>query len=79
MLCVTDILFKQFPDGFQASAIAETSYSNKDMCEFESSQKDESRAQSADSLKDCSKPRAFNGRNGKNNSNFYCLNSQQAS
>jgi len=35
---------------------------NIDMCEFESSLKDESRAQSVDSLKTHSKPRAFNGK-----------------
>jgi len=31
-----------------------------DMCEFESSQKDDSTAQSADSSKACRKPRVFN-------------------
>jgi len=30
------------------------------MCKFESSQKDESRGQSTDSLKACRKPRVFN-------------------
>jgi len=35
-------------------------YFNIDMCKFESSQKDESRAQSADSSKAYRKPRALN-------------------
>jgi len=39
----------------------ETSYLNTDKCKFESSQKDESRAQSPDSPKACSKARAFTG------------------
>jgi len=38
----------------------ELSYWNTDMCKFESSQKYESRAQSADSSKAFSKPRALN-------------------
>jgi len=38
----------------------ESSYLNTDVRTFESSQKEESRAQSADSSKACSKPRALN-------------------
>jgi len=38
----------------------ETSYLNANMYKFESLQKEESRAQSADSLKAYSKPRGFN-------------------
>ena len=38
---------------------AEYSYLNTDMYKFETSQKDESRAQSADSSKEYRKPRAF--------------------
>ena len=37
---------------------------NTDMCKFELSQKDESRAQSADSSKAYEKPRAFNRHDG---------------
>jgi len=37
----------------------EINYLNKNKCKFESSQKDESRAQSADSSNTCSKPRAL--------------------
>jgi len=37
----------------------ESSYLNTDMCRFESSQNDKSRAQSADSTKAYSKPRAI--------------------
>ena len=40
-------------------SLLESSYLNTDSCKFESSQKDESRAQSADSSKTYSKPRAF--------------------
>jgi len=38
----------------------ESSYLNTDICKFESPQKDESRSQSADSLKVYSKPWALN-------------------
>jgi len=38
---------------------AERSNLNRDMCKFERSQKDKSRAQSADSSKECRKPSAF--------------------
>jgi len=40
--------------------IAESTYVNVDMCKFESSQKDENRAQSTDSLKAYRKPSGFN-------------------
>ena len=42
------------------SPIVKSTYLNVDMCKFESSQKDESRAQSVDSSKACRKPRVFN-------------------
>jgi len=45
---------------FKLFTFVETSYLNTDMRKFESSQKEESRAQTADSSKACSKTRAFN-------------------
>jgi len=44
-----------------SSPCVESSYLYTDMCKFESSQKDESRAQSADSSKAYTQRRAFNG------------------
>jgi len=43
-----------------ASSVVESTYLKPDMHEFESSQKDESRAQLVDSSKVYRKPRAFN-------------------
>jgi len=45
-------------NGFNLVASEEISYLNADMCEFESSQRKESKAQPADSSEACSKPRA---------------------
>ena len=50
---------KKICNRFTSVAVVVTSYLNTGMCKFESSQK-ESRAHSADSSKDCSKPKAFN-------------------
>jgi len=44
---------------FNFVALVETSYLNTDMCKFETSQSEESTAQSADSSIACFKPRAF--------------------
>jgi len=54
------ILLNKFADGFKPVTFVESSYLDIDMCKFESSQKDESKAQSADSSKAFSKPRALN-------------------
>jgi len=51
---------KKISDKFKPAAFLETNYLNTDMCKFASSQKEKSRAHSADSSKVCSKPRAFN-------------------
>jgi len=56
-----DFVFKKFADGFKPVTFAESSSLNTDMCMFESSQSEESRAQSANSSKACSKPRACKG------------------
>jgi len=47
-------------DKFNCVIFEKTSYLNADMRKFESSQKDESRAQRAHSVKAYNKPRAFN-------------------
>ena len=46
--------------GFKPVVLVKNSYLDRDMCKFESSQKDESRAQSSDSSKAHSKSGAFN-------------------
>jgi len=56
------ISYYKFTDGYKLFTCLETSYLNTDMSKFESSQQDESRAQSADSSKAYSRPRAFNGK-----------------
>jgi len=48
-----------YANGLSSAAFVETSYLNTGMCRFESSQSEESRAQSPGSLKVCSKPRVF--------------------
>ena len=53
-----DFLFKFAIDSLLFSPV-EWSYLNTDICKFESPQKDESKAQSADSSKAYRKPRAF--------------------
>jgi len=50
-------------DEFKLVAFLETSHSNAATRKFWSSQKEESRAQSADSLKAYSQPRAYNAQN----------------
>jgi len=42
-----DFSFKKFAGGFKSFAFVETNYLNTVMCKFETSQKDESGAQSA--------------------------------
>jgi len=55
----TDFLLKTFDDWFACVIFVKTDYLNIDMCKSESSQMFESEAQSADSMKACSKTRAF--------------------
>jgi len=55
-----DFLLKNFPLWIQTPTFVETSHFNTDMCETESSQSHESRAQPADSSKLCSKPERLN-------------------
>jgi len=59
------VAWNRFPlgknaDKFNCVIFEKTSYLNADMRKFESSQKDESRAQRAHSVKAYNKPRAFN-------------------
>jgi len=62
VLCEIDFHLKKFADGFKPVAFVETSYLNIDTCKFESSQKNESRTQSANASKVYRKPRAFSQR-----------------
>ena len=55
------ISYQKFAGGFKSFTCVEISYWNTNVCKFEPSQKDESRAHSADSSKAYSKLRAFNG------------------
>jgi len=52
--------WKQIDDGWEPFTFVETSYLHTAMHKFESSQKGESRAQSAGSLKAFNRPRASN-------------------
>ena len=54
-----EINFLIFADRFDCSTFVHANYFNTDMCKFESLQFEESRAQSAECSKPCSKPRAF--------------------
>jgi len=57
-----DFLYKMCKIDSLVVSHVESNYINTDMCKFESSQKHESRTQSADSSKACRKPRASNCR-----------------
>jgi len=66
MLKKCSIMWNQYPikkitNGFKPLTFVETGCLNVGMCKFESSQKDESKAQSAEPSKAYRKPRAFNG------------------
>jgi len=56
---VKSISLKIFADGFKTVTFVETSDLNTDMCKFEQSQKEESRAQLADSWKADIKSKTF--------------------